>query len=212
VANRAFSWTAAILVLHSASVAVLANPAIPRPDDIVRCERVSPFFERKPMARHNIEAVFETLNGGKTLEPWMKHGFPPDVLCCLPPPPHVCLEIFTQSKVSHSVGFTSDGSLVYLDHGLYQMIDRTAREKLRAALAVLDDDLRKEIVGAPRPCRYIVGTIAEDSTLWAISRTFYGDGQKWKLIYDANRKTVKDPDAIVPGMTLLIPKEPRSGS
>jgi len=34
----------------------------------------------------------------------------------------------------------------------------------------------------------------------------YGDAQKWRRIYEANRDLIKDPDLIYPGQQLRIPE------
>ena len=43
--------------------------------------------------------------------------------------------------------------------------------------------------------------------LWRIAEYdfVYGDPLKWKLIYEANRDKIKDPDLIYPGQKLTIP-------
>lgn len=47
---------------------------------------------------------------------------------------------------------------------------------------------------------------AKRDCLWRIAEKFYNDGFKWKVIYDANRDIVKNPDLIKPGWILKIPK------
>lgn len=42
--------------------------------------------------------------------------------------------------------------------------------------------------------------------LWRIAVKFYNDGFKWKLIYEANKDLVKNPNLIKPGWVLKIPK------
>ena len=49
-------------------------------------------------------------------------------------------------------------------------------------------------------------TVRSGDTLWAISKRFYGDGNQWGRIYEANRDTIKDPDLIQPGWELNIPR------
>jgi len=49
-------------------------------------------------------------------------------------------------------------------------------------------------------------TVKSGDTLWAISQHFYGDGNQWNRIYEANRETIKDPDLIQPGWELNIPR------
>ncbi len=41
--------------------------------------------------------------------------------------------------------------------------------------------------------------------LWKIAEKFYGDGRKWKIIYEANRNEIKDPRKIYPKQKLIIP-------
>ena len=54
----------------------------------------------------------------------------------------------------------------------------------------------------PQPKTYVV---KRGDSLWKISKQFYGMGNNWKKIWDANKKTIKDPDKIYPGMKLIIP-------
>lgn len=49
-------------------------------------------------------------------------------------------------------------------------------------------------------------TVRSGDSLWAISKRFYGDGNQWGRIYEANRDTIKDPDLIQPGWELNIPR------
>ena len=50
-------------------------------------------------------------------------------------------------------------------------------------------------------------TVESGDSLWAISERFYGDGNQWNRIYEANRDTIKDPDLIQPGWVLNIPRD-----
>lgn len=49
-------------------------------------------------------------------------------------------------------------------------------------------------------------TIEKGDTLWKISQRFLGDGAKWKLIHEANKDVIKNPDLIHPGQVIRIPK------
>lgn len=49
-------------------------------------------------------------------------------------------------------------------------------------------------------------TVQSGDSLWAISERFYGDGNAWHRIYEANRGQIKDPDVIQPGWELSIPR------
>jgi nucleoid-associated protein YgaU len=48
-------------------------------------------------------------------------------------------------------------------------------------------------------------TVAAGDSLSKIAKKFYGDANKWKKIFEANRDTVKNPDLIHPGQVLKIP-------
>jgi nucleoid-associated protein YgaU len=42
-------------------------------------------------------------------------------------------------------------------------------------------------------------------TLWAIAERFYGDGNQWQRIYDANRDQIGEDQVLYAGKTLKIP-------
>jgi len=48
-------------------------------------------------------------------------------------------------------------------------------------------------------------TVEKGDTLWAIAQKSYGDGSKYKLIFEANRPMLSHPDKIYPGQVLRIP-------
>ena len=51
-----------------------------------------------------------------------------------------------------------------------------------------------------------VYVVKPKDTLYAIARAYYnGDHTKWRLIYDANRERISDPNVIYVGMKLIIP-------
>jgi nucleoid-associated protein YgaU len=47
--------------------------------------------------------------------------------------------------------------------------------------------------------------VQRGETLSAISQQYYGSANKWQIILDANRDTLKNPDSLTPGMKLIIP-------
>jgi len=48
-------------------------------------------------------------------------------------------------------------------------------------------------------------TVSNGDTLVGISKQYYGDGRKWRKIWDANRQAIIDPDTLKIGTTLIIP-------
>jgi nucleoid-associated protein YgaU len=48
-------------------------------------------------------------------------------------------------------------------------------------------------------------TVAAGDSLSKIAKKLYGDANKWKRIFEANRDILKNPDLIHPGQVLKIP-------
>ncbi len=48
--------------------------------------------------------------------------------------------------------------------------------------------------------------IKSGDTLWAVAKNFYGDGNKYIKIVEANKEVIKDADKIFPGQKIRIPK------
>lgn len=52
-------------------------------------------------------------------------------------------------------------------------------------------------------------TVVTGDSLSKIAKHFYGDGNRWQKIFEANRDQIKDPDLIRPGQKLKIPAAPQ---
>jgi len=48
-------------------------------------------------------------------------------------------------------------------------------------------------------------TVQKGDTLSEIAKRYYGNAARWRVIYEANRDLIKDPDLIYPGQTFRIP-------
>jgi nucleoid-associated protein YgaU len=48
-------------------------------------------------------------------------------------------------------------------------------------------------------------TVVKGDSLSKIAKREYGDADKWRTIYEANKDLIKDPDLIYPGQQLRIP-------
>lgn len=55
---------------------------------------------------------------------------------------------------------------------------------------------------AKLPCEHMVRT---GDNLWKISRRYYGSGNYWKKIYEANKSEIRKPEFLEPGTVLKIP-------
>ncbi len=50
-------------------------------------------------------------------------------------------------------------------------------------------------------------TIESGDTLSKIADRYYGDPQKYKALFEANREVIQDPDKIYPGQKIRIPQD-----
>ena len=48
-------------------------------------------------------------------------------------------------------------------------------------------------------------TVKKGDCLWKIAKQFYGDGSKYKIIYEANKDKIKNPNLIYVGQVFTIP-------
>ncbi|MFA7320800.1 MAG: LysM peptidoglycan-binding domain-containing protein [Dokdonella sp.] len=51
-------------------------------------------------------------------------------------------------------------------------------------------------------------TVAKGDTLSKIAKTFYGNANKWRVIFEANGDQISNPDLIKIGQVLKIPAKP----
>jgi nucleoid-associated protein YgaU len=58
---------------------------------------------------------------------------------------------------------------------------------------------------SPTPAAPRTYTVAAGDNLSKIAKKFYGDANKWKRIFEANRDIIKNADLIKPGQVLKIP-------
>ena len=54
--------------------------------------------------------------------------------------------------------------------------------------------------------REVTYTVQSGDSLSKIAKHQYGDGNKWKAIFEANRDQITNPDLIHPGQVLKIPE------
>jgi nucleoid-associated protein YgaU len=59
------------------------------------------------------------------------------------------------------------------------------------------------VPGAVAPMSTYV--VVKGDSLSKIAQRAYGDGNKWRKIYEANKDVIKNPDLIYPGQSLRIP-------
>ncbi|MBQ3748754.1 MAG: hypothetical protein II839_04905 [Kiritimatiellae bacterium] len=79
----------------------------------------------------------------------------------------------------------------------------------RAILAKLDAWTaadRAAFLAVPLPRTYVFGSTGWDGgTLSGVARLFYGNGNKWSVIWEANKDAVPNPNYLTSGTKLVIP-------
>lgn len=51
-------------------------------------------------------------------------------------------------------------------------------------------------------------TVVDDDTLWDLAQQYYSDPWEWRVIWEANRSEIDDPNLIYPDQVLTIPELP----
>lgn len=83
------------------------------------------------------------------------------------------------------------------------IITQTSEEK--ESTVEKEDTVEKEAVNTDAIMEKFYETVKGDS-LWKISRSFYGTGTRWNILYDANKDQMPSPDILRIGQKLLIPE------
>jgi nucleoid-associated protein YgaU len=83
--------------------------------------------------------------------------------------------------------------------------DQATKEKLIVAMGNVQgvaqvDESIEAASAEPEAAMY---TVQKGDTLWAIAKEHYGDGNKYPLVFEANKPMLTDPDKIYPGQTRL---------
>lgn len=66
-------------------------------------------------------------------------------------------------------------------------------------------ETKRETNNSPAPKTDTTYTVKSGDSLWAIAKKYYGDGSKYKVIYEANKDKIKNPNLIYPNQILTIP-------
>ncbi|MBU0495224.1 MAG: LysM peptidoglycan-binding domain-containing protein [Chloroflexi bacterium] len=80
---------------------------------------------------------------------------------------------------------------------------RDALDPLEGMQQLTLENVQEVADAAPEPRIYVV---QRGDYLEKIAKELYGDWQRWKDIYEANRDQIKDPNLIQPGQELRIPE------
>lgn len=203
-------------------VAAAALPRMPGTNKVVRYE--SNWSRVKVIPRAMGDNLLMALDGGRQLEELPP--FVPQFGVCVDPlsPASYLLDLILTNGGKYHLGIQNAGYIETPtgDYGVKDAAQPAVAQMINglSEIARQDDkiwrkeqaraqvELRKTILRAPRPLVYTVGTLEDGGTLSSMAKLFYGDAGKWHQIYDANRQTLANPDKIINGMKLTIPKLP----
>ena len=126
---------------------------------------------------------------------------------------------FTDYTVQRGDDMWSIARKVYGDRDRWDAVARANPtvdpQRLRVGqvlrIAVDPDNIQGVPVGAAPPppdANPTEHVVAEGETLSGIAKTLYGRATLWRVILDANRHLLDDPQDLRPGMRLLIPPAP----
>ncbi|HXF10207.1 MAG TPA: hypothetical protein VN625_05430 [Desulfuromonadaceae bacterium] len=189
-------------------------PRVPGTNEVERYECLQPLYRNKVILRERGDALLVALAHGQQVREWdpahwagvaAAYQVGSNIICALPAPPRVSLELVLTNGQHYRLGVGDD--FVDLPEGHFEL-GKPAQKVFDDTIKQLANDLREEILTTPKPCTYVVGTIDDGGTLGGIARLFYGSANRWRLLYEANRDVIKNPDAIQTGMKLKIPKPP----
>lgn len=220
---RALVFLAAFAVVPL--VRAWEGKGMPEPGEVVRNERLGS-FERTvhEVEKEEGDGILELLRGLKSFGDRGRQEAVNGAVSPLrivpprrPPPPWITLSAFTENGDPCHIEFrrntdceTGKTSLfVYLPGGGHVDVPEDATGMLLALFETWEAADRKAFLAEPFPRRYVLGSNChDDGTLSGVARLFYGDGNKWPVIWEANKAAVPDPDRPKPGMILVIPPLP----
>ena len=112
----------------------------------------------------------------------------------------------TLSNVLTVLVFILVGVLIF---NYFKSVNKTAREQTTSATTETQTAEQKakltvpEIVSQGLPAEY---TVKKGDNLWKISVQAYGTGYNWTKIYEANKSLIKNPNVLLTGTKITLPK------
>ena len=175
----------------------------------LRCEPE----EIRKLSKECGDVLLKLLDGGHTLRAPKppSRRWPPSVPVR---DPRALIHVTLDNGTTYQIRLQSNGGMVVLPDTLqgirierWYIINEAMVPKVRQWMAELDADLLREIMSAPRPWSYRIGTLfTDDCKLSGVARLFYGDASKWPVIYEANKAIIQNPPHDVPfDAVLTIP-------
>ncbi|MDN3278900.1 LysM peptidoglycan-binding domain-containing protein [Frankia sp. RB7] len=79
--------------------------------------------------------------------------------------------------------------------------------RVPAAAATLASASPAEVLNTTPPDAGGSRVVSRGDSLWALSRLAYGDGNRYAVIFNANREKIHNPNLIYPGQTVIMPQK-----
>jgi len=92
----------------------------------------------------------------------------------------------------------------------YVAAAREAKERPTEANRAAARDAAARLRAAQTDVARVLGAqglypMRRDDTLGVVASRFYGSGNRWPAIFEANKHVIANPDQVLPGMTLIVP-------
>jgi nucleoid-associated protein YgaU len=192
---------------------------LPEPGEVVRYERLGPFDRAvHTVAKEEGDGILDLLRGREASGDQSRKEAVNGAVCPRSiTRPWITLSAFAENGVSCDIEFrrstdceTGKTSLSMWYPGVGNLgVPEDATGTLLALFEAWGEADRKALLAEPLPHRYVLRSTWHDGgTLSGVARLFYGDGNKWPLIWEANKAAVPDPDRLKPGTILVIPALP----
>ena len=120
-----------------------------------------------------------------------------------------------QNEVARAMGSAITGLGVFYSNGkaTLQGEARDYASKQKATLVAgniegveqVDDNLTVASNEPEQQARFY--TIEKGDSLSKIAKAHYGDANKWRDLFDANKEVIEDPDKISPGQQIRLPAD-----
>ncbi|HGL6935010.1 LysM peptidoglycan-binding domain-containing protein [Clostridioides difficile] len=180
-------------VLKTGEIAVFGGVGL-------RTTEISSFFPKNDYTFCDYTGFPSPYDCVNKIEKWMNEGF---ILRFTVTETNINMEVIIDSFKYEEKDCTGD---VYFTLSLKEYkriqipkINTSSNDKLSSKL---DLPLTKGFEVKNKQKTHKVG---KGDSLWSLAKKYYGNGDLWKKIYDANKKLIKNPDIIQDGWVLTIP-------
>ena len=106
-----------------------------------------------------------------------------------------------KNNLSKLIGLGAILLVVWLLWGYFKSVNKVDREQTSSAKTEVSET--SVPTGSQLPADYVV---QKGDSLWDISMKAYGSGYNWVDVYAANRSMIKNPDMLLAGTKITLPK------